>query len=152
VANQAKQGRFLTLDGLRGFAAVCVAPFHYDHDLMPGGCLAVDFFFARSGFVLTKTYTRRFAEGLTKGAFFKQRAVRLFPTVLANIALAVRFVDEPTRRVINRWLNTPQPMRQASDGSGSDMVDAVAALADARYARSNIRMRCLLSANFGIIL
>ena len=65
---QAKRSRFLTLDGLRGFAAVCVALFHYDHDLMPGGYLAVDFFFALSGFVLTKTYTRRFAAGLSKGA------------------------------------------------------------------------------------
>jgi peptidoglycan/LPS O-acetylase OafA/YrhL len=84
---QAKRSRFLTLDGLRGFAAVCVALFHYDHDLMPGGYLAVDFFFALSGFVLTKTYTRRFAAGLSKGAFFKQRAVRLFPLFWLGMAL-----------------------------------------------------------------
>jgi peptidoglycan/LPS O-acetylase OafA/YrhL len=49
---------------MRGLAALAVAVFHVYNPLVPGGYLAVDFFFVLSGFVLDRTYRPRFAAGL----------------------------------------------------------------------------------------
>ena len=58
-----KPARRLTgLDGLRGVAALCVLYFHTVGVLHPEwgvvakGCLAVDFFFMLSGYVMARTY------------------------------------------------------------------------------------------------
>ena len=41
--------RFVSLDGLRCIAAIAVVLFHVSLGYMPGGYLAVDFFFCLSG-------------------------------------------------------------------------------------------------------
>jgi peptidoglycan/LPS O-acetylase OafA/YrhL len=84
----------LTLDWLRGVAAVAVVAFHMGARLdLPllarHGYLAVDFFFVLSGFVIAKAYEERLADGtLPAGAFFKTRAIRLLPMVIAGTFLA----------------------------------------------------------------
>jgi peptidoglycan/LPS O-acetylase OafA/YrhL len=87
-----KPERYVTLDGLRGLAAIAVALFHFDPALMPSGYLAVDFFFALSGFVLLRTYAERFAAGLGARRFIALRLVRLYPLHLTGIALGSIFV------------------------------------------------------------
>ncbi len=83
--------RFVTLDGMRGIAAIMVMlghvknlapvnghlnspPFH-----APGGYLAVDLFFALSGFVLTQAYEPRLRTSLTTTRFMVRRLIRLYP-------------------------------------------------------------------------
>lgn len=55
--------RFYALDGLRGVAAFIVVLFHawpFFGRIAPGGYLAVDVFFALSGFVLAHRYETDF--------------------------------------------------------------------------------------------
>lgn len=81
------EGRYVTLDGMRGIAALAVALFHYNISQAPHGYVAVDFFFALSGFVLCRTYLPRWEAGLSTWQFMKQRVVRLYPLFLAGIAI-----------------------------------------------------------------
>ncbi|MET1755971.1 acyltransferase [Novosphingobium sp. RD2P27] len=82
-------GRYVTLDGMRGLAAIAVALFHFDIYLMPHGYVAVDFFFVLSGFVLYRSYLPRFREGLGIGRFMVQRLARLYPLFLLGLLLGV---------------------------------------------------------------
>ena len=65
------KAHYEVLDGLRGVAALLVLVFHISEILskgvaadnwLPHGALAVDFFFALSGFVIAHAYDRRMAE------------------------------------------------------------------------------------------
>lgn len=76
---RAGAARYVTLDGMRGIAAIAVALFHFDIYLMPHGYVAVDFFFVLSGFVLYRSYLPRVREGLGVGRFMLQRFARLWP-------------------------------------------------------------------------
>lgn len=98
------KSHFQALDGLRGTAAFSVFLFHIwemvvpdlAHNPMPHTVLAVDFFFALSGFVLGHAYDSRLsAEGvgggkaLTPAGFFKRRLIRLHPMVVVAMLIAV---------------------------------------------------------------
>lgn len=83
---------FLTLDGLRGVAAVFVAMRHtaFFHDLgVRGGYLAVDLFFVLSGFVIAHAYERRLAAGLSAGRFMVLRYLRLWPVYVLGAGLGL---------------------------------------------------------------
>jgi peptidoglycan/LPS O-acetylase OafA/YrhL len=108
------QRTFVTLDGLRGIAALVVATLHepeffqsisaYSHPedraLSPigpfgEGFLAVDFFFTLSGFVLAHAYGERLRAGMTAGQLMQARIVRLYPLYLLSLVLfAVVVVPE----------------------------------------------------------
>lgn len=90
----AKGGRYVTLDGLRGMAAMAVALFHFDGALMPGGYLAVDFFFVLSGFILIRTYEPRFKKGLGSARFMLTRGIRLYPLYAVGIAIGIVFAAQ----------------------------------------------------------
>ena len=88
--------RYEILDGLRGVAALMVVAYHMleilgngDHtaQLLNHGYLAVDFFFALSGFVIGYAYDDRWGNGLTTWEFFKRRLVRLHPMVIFGTLL-----------------------------------------------------------------
>lgn len=89
TATPSDKPRFEILDGLRGVAALIVVVFHVFEIYSPGpalqiinhGYLAVDFFFALSGFVLGYAYDDRWSRGLTPGKFFVRRLIRLQPMV-----------------------------------------------------------------------
>jgi peptidoglycan/LPS O-acetylase OafA/YrhL len=82
--------RFSSLDGLRGLAAMAVMAYHVDHDWMPGGHLAVDFFFCLSGFVIALNYQDRMRGGaIGVVRFMALRLARLYPMVLAGALLAI---------------------------------------------------------------
>ena len=91
-ASSQSSGRYVTLDGLRGLAAIAVAIFHLDGRIMPGGYLAVYFFFALSGFVLLRTYGPRWGRELDARAFVRLRLVRLLPLHAIGILLGSIFV------------------------------------------------------------
>jgi peptidoglycan/LPS O-acetylase OafA/YrhL len=84
----------LTLDWLRGVAAIAVVAFHFGRrlnlpDLFGHGYLAVDFFFVLSGFVIAKAYGKRLDSGKLSGwSFFLTRAIRLLPMVVVGTLLA----------------------------------------------------------------
>ncbi|MDE7119119.1 MAG: acyltransferase [Muribaculaceae bacterium] len=85
----AAKPRFEILDGLRGVAALTVVIFHIFEAYSPGpvyqivnhGYLAVDFFFALSGFVIGYAYDSRWTS-MSIGTFFTRRLVRLQPMVV----------------------------------------------------------------------
>ncbi len=81
--------RYEILDGLRGVAALVVVAYHLFETYSQGpltqilnhGYLAVDFFFALSGFVVGYAYDDRWGK-LSTWEFFKRRLVRLHPMLL----------------------------------------------------------------------
>lgn len=81
--------RYEILDGLRGVAAVLVVAYHLCEacfhnpatQWLNHGYLAVDFFFALSGFVIGYAYDDRWGQ-MTLKDFFKRRIVRLHPMVV----------------------------------------------------------------------
>jgi peptidoglycan/LPS O-acetylase OafA/YrhL len=110
--NGAPAARYVTLDGMRGIAAIAVALYHFDIYLMPHGYVAVDFFFVLSGFVLYRSYLPRFREGLGFGRFMAQRFARLWPlftlgTLLgAAFALQLIFSDAPQAMSVRDFVTT----------------------------------------------
>jgi peptidoglycan/LPS O-acetylase OafA/YrhL len=97
---------FVTLDGLRGMAALAVVTRHGPayfasvsiYETTDAGTfavgpffesyLAVDFFFVLSGFVLAHAYGRRFREGLTTVQFMTVRLIRLYPLYFLALAMS----------------------------------------------------------------
>jgi len=85
----ASKPRYEILDGLRGVAAMLVVVYHLFETYYGGspqqpvnhGYLAVDFFFALSGFVIGYAYDDRW-DKMTVWSFFKRRLIRLHPMVI----------------------------------------------------------------------
>ena len=90
--------RYEVLDGLRGVAAIVVVLYHLLESYPTGllktyishGYLAVDFFFALSGFVIGYAYDDRW-DRMTLKSFFKRRIVRLHPMVIFGAIVGVCF-------------------------------------------------------------
>lgn len=87
-------GRFATLDGIRGIAALSVMALHLQ-TLFPWhsfahAFLAVDLFFLMSGFVLARNYERSLTSGeLKPNAFMRHRAIRLYPLYLLGLLAGI---------------------------------------------------------------
>jgi peptidoglycan/LPS O-acetylase OafA/YrhL len=100
--------RFLTLDAMRGVAALIVVVYHF-RGLMGGfpfvhGYLAVDFFFMLSGFVLTFAFQSKLDVGLKTVTFMKQRVVRLYPLYFLGLTLGLLdTVLQETRNHVSAW-------------------------------------------------
>jgi peptidoglycan/LPS O-acetylase OafA/YrhL len=75
--------RFVTLDALRGVAAISVMLFHdfagTSYRIFEHGYYAVDLFFTLSGVVLTHSYATRISHRMTFGQYMTARTVRLYP-------------------------------------------------------------------------
>lgn len=96
---------YVILDGLRGVAAIVVVLFHllephakglHSAQIINHGYLAVDFFFALSGFVIGFAYDDRWKKGLRTVTFFKRRLIRLHPLVVLGslIGAATFFLQD----------------------------------------------------------
>lgn len=86
----ADKKHFVALDGLRGVAALAVVVLHaaapFGYLPFPHAVLAVDFFFALSGFVVAFAYEDRLAGGLLSfRAFLGRRLARLHPLIVASV-------------------------------------------------------------------
>lgn len=86
---------YLILDGLRGIAAITVVAFHLleffsdgDHNkqIINHGYLAVDFFFALSGFVIGYAYDDRWSR-MSTSEFIKRRLIRLHPMIIVGMLI-----------------------------------------------------------------
>jgi peptidoglycan/LPS O-acetylase OafA/YrhL len=96
---QSNHGRsFVTLDGLRGVAAIVVAarhvPFLWSQTGAPAqwffeSYLAVDFFFVLSGFVLAHAYGDALRNGMPARQFMALRLIRLYPLYFLSLLLAL---------------------------------------------------------------
>jgi peptidoglycan/LPS O-acetylase OafA/YrhL len=84
-------GLLVTLEGLRGIAALCVVSYHLTTTrLIPSAYLSVDLFFSLSGFVITLRYFNVLRSGeLTPGRFMIARFLRLYPLYLLGTVLGV---------------------------------------------------------------
>ena len=88
--------RFEGLDGLRGVAAITVVIFHIfelfsegpAYQIINHGYLAVDFFYALSGFVISYAYDDRWNK-MSLWDFYKRRLIRLHPLVIAGTCVGV---------------------------------------------------------------
>ena len=87
---------FITLDGLRGIAALMIAARHAP--IWPSGhptrflgesYLAVDFFFVLSGFVLAYAYGERLRTGMNTRRFMAIRLTRLYPLYFLAFLLSL---------------------------------------------------------------
>jgi len=76
--------RLPVVDGLRAFAVVAVVLFHGFPELVAGGYIGVDVFFAISGFVIALRYLEPLiAREIGIGTFFLRRVRRLVPAYFA---------------------------------------------------------------------
>lgn len=105
--------RFALLDGLRGLAAIAVVLYHVDHKYVPGGHLAVDFFFVLSGFVMGLNYHARLAGGeLGFFRFTALRLARLYPMLIVGGLLAMWLLNAGPRILLllpETWHNALFP-------------------------------------------
>ena len=81
--------RYVTLDLLRGIAAVGVMLFHNCVGIVRSGYLAVDLFFVLSGFVIALSYENKLREGLARSSFFLARFIRLWPMIVVGSVLGL---------------------------------------------------------------
>jgi len=98
------KAHFEVLDGLRGTAALLVVAFHIQgitvlfnapQLLLPHAYLAVDFFFALSGFVVGYAYDDRWGTMSTR-QFLIRRLIRLHPLVVLGAVLGLlSYVADP---------------------------------------------------------
>lgn len=82
---------FTTMDGLRGVAAVMVVLFHAPgtRPFVESAYLAVDLFFALSGFVLAHSSLEKLTTLGAAWPFMKKRIIRLYPLFAVGLGLGV---------------------------------------------------------------
>lgn len=80
-----------TLDAMRGIAAFAVAAFHASFLMKQfhAPYIAVDFFFALSGFVIAHAYDRRLASNMGPAEFIGRRLLRLYPLFALGLLLGL---------------------------------------------------------------
>ncbi len=92
---QSSPERFILLDGIRGVAALFIVHRHAEQFFGrddASSYLAVDLFFALSGFVLAHAYSMKLREGaITPGFFMKARLARLYPLYGLGLALMASY-------------------------------------------------------------
>jgi peptidoglycan/LPS O-acetylase OafA/YrhL len=92
---QSSPERFILLDGIRGVAALFIVHRHAEQlfgKSAASSYLAVDLFFALSGFVLAHAYSMKLREGtITSGFFMKARLARLYPLYGLGLALMAAY-------------------------------------------------------------
>lgn len=83
--------KFVTLDGMRGIAAICVLLYHCTNatsHLAGVAYAAVDIFFALSGFVIAYSYEGRLS-ALGFSSFMRARLIRLYPLYLLGLVFGL---------------------------------------------------------------
>ena len=87
---ETKDHQFHSLDMLRGVAAIAVVGRHFDGPLsrlFPHSYLAVDLFFALSGFVIALRYETRLRSDLGWARFMRIRLIRMYPMYMIGTLL-----------------------------------------------------------------
>lgn len=91
------------IDGLRALSALAVFSFH-GNGAITGGWLGVDVFFVISGFVITRSLKLEYEQSgkILLGQFYLRRLLRLWPALLAMVAVLCLLHPVPVRE----WLPT----------------------------------------------
>lgn len=96
MARTVPRMRFSVLDSWRGLCALWVVLYHFrvlshinDAWITRHGFIAVDFFFALSGFVIAHAYGDKLTGGAQRLRFFLRRFGRLYPLHLVTLAAVV---------------------------------------------------------------
>ncbi|WP_241827790.1 acyltransferase family protein [Actinopolymorpha singaporensis] len=95
------------MDGLRAVAAGAVIACHLRPDLLPGGSVGVDVFFAISGFVITTLLVDEFERTgrIRLRRFYTRRFLRLVPALMVLCGLvALLALATPLRAFEGQWL------------------------------------------------
>ena len=79
------------INALRLFAIILIVIYHLFRDLLPGGFIAVEIFFAISGFLITSKLVKEFAKNrkIKYGSFILSRLARLLPTLIIAIVITL---------------------------------------------------------------
>ncbi len=159
--------KFLTLDALRGLAALGVVAWHMG-DLAgwakpAQGFIAVDLFFVMSGFVIAHSYEDKLRAGLSARGFMALRLIRLYPYYLlatlfgALVALGLGEMSLQTGALALALVLAPMP----AFGRGAQLfpylavawslflelaANAVYALTWRQWTLRNIALMCALGA------
>lgn len=93
---QGGKAHYAALDGLRGVAALMVVLYHQSETMLGGrylqhANLAVDFFFILSGFVISYAYSQRLTDGMSRGRFAIERAIRLYPLLFMGALVGAAY-------------------------------------------------------------
>jgi peptidoglycan/LPS O-acetylase OafA/YrhL len=87
--------RYVTLDALRGVAALAVVVFHIPEMFglphQESSSLAVDLFFILSGFVIEHAYGDQLRREMSFAKFIKVRMIRLYPLYIVGLVAYVLF-------------------------------------------------------------
>ncbi|MBR3176684.1 acyltransferase [Candidatus Saccharibacteria bacterium] len=83
--------KLVGINSLRFFAIVFIVTYHLFREFLPGGYLAVEIFFCLSGFLISAKIINQIDANreLKYGQFIKSRIKRLYPTLLAMVALTL---------------------------------------------------------------
>lgn len=132
VSHSPQSERFVTLDGLRGIAALAVITDHvYSptlNDLLASRYLAVDFFFVLSGFVIAHVYAERLASGLSFTKFMRARIIRLYPLYFVGLFLGASLMAGLWAK---QWIDASGAHIAAATGFSLLMLPTPAALSPA---------------------
>ena len=95
TAEREQRTSYHQLDMLRGVAAIMIVLYHLSYVservVAPSGYLAVDIFFALSGFVIAHSYDTRLAQSLTASRFVAMRVLRFWPLYMIGLGLGLMF-------------------------------------------------------------
>ncbi len=80
------------IDGLRAIAVLAVVVFHAWPESLPGGFVGVDVFFVLSGYLISGIIFKGCRQGtFTFGDFYARRVRRIFPSLVAMLALCLAY-------------------------------------------------------------
>lgn len=95
------------INALRLFAIILIVIYHLFRDVLPGGFIAVEIFFAISGFLIITKLVKEFSKDrkICYGSFVLSRLVRLIPTLLVCVILTLilTFFVHPDILAGTRW-------------------------------------------------
>lgn len=81
------------IDGLRGIAILGVVLYHLFPQTVKGGFIGVVIFFVLSGYLITDSSEKSWAQdNFAVGAFYKRRLTRLYPKLVVVLAITVAFM------------------------------------------------------------
>lgn len=79
------------LNSLRLFAIILIVIYHYFSTFLPGGFIAVEIFFAISGFLIIGNLAKKYSEEskVKYFSFIKERLIRLFPSLFLCVLITL---------------------------------------------------------------
>ena len=79
------------LNSLRLFAMLLIVIYHFFGSFLPGGFIAVEIFFAISGFLIVSSLAKEYlgTGKISYRAFIKNRFTRLFPPLLLLVSIVL---------------------------------------------------------------